>query len=184
MPNLVNRLVSEEYQVAIKESEGLLIVSLGGLSVSESEALRASLDEGGARLRMVRNSLAQRVLSDSGYELGADVFAGNVAIAYGSAEAAIQAAKVLTAPEVRQAGKVQVRAAVLEDRLLSAEDATALAGVPDKNTLRSKIVGCLQGPLRGLAVALNANQGALARVLQAHADQAPESSESPESTEG
>jgi large subunit ribosomal protein L10 len=170
MPNLVNRLVSEEYQQSFQQAEGLLIVSLAGLSVEESEGLRSALDDAGARLRMVRNSLARRVLAEGGYEVGEDVFAGNVAIAFGSAEAAIQAAKVFTTPELKKAGKVQVRAGVLESRLLDAADAAALAGVPDKDTLRSKIIGCIQGPLRGLASVLQGNQGALARVLQAHAD--------------
>ena len=36
---------------------------MAGLTVAETEVLRSALDEGGASLRMIKNSLARRVLS-------------------------------------------------------------------------------------------------------------------------
>lgn len=170
MPNLVNTLVSNEYQVLVTRQEGLLLLSGNSLTVSETEKLRVELDKGGARLKMVRNALARRMLAESGYEFPAQTFTGNVYVVYGTTEATIHAAKVLTKPEVRKAGKVVLRGGVLDKSQLSAGDAAMLADTPDKNTLRAQLLGVLQGPARGLASLLNALPSGMARVLQARVD--------------
>lgn len=180
MPNLVNKLVTEEYQRELESAEGLIVVSVGGLSVAEVETLRVALAEKGVRLRMIRNSLATRAFRAAGYDVGDDVFSGNVAVAFGDAAAAVGAAKVFSTPEVKKAGKVQIRAGVLERSLLGAADAAALADVPDQDTLRSRLIGCIQGPLRGLAAVINAPMASLARVLQARVDAGPAPAAEPE----
>ncbi len=170
MPNVVNRLVVQELTREIGGAEGMLFVSFGGLTVKETEALRGKLAVKGVRLRMVRNALARRVLKERGLEMSDESIAGNTAVAYGAAEAAIVAAKILTEPEVKKAGKVKIRAGLLEGRMLDAKDSTALAGVPDKNTLRAQLLGLLSGPARGLATVLNAQPSGIARLVKAHAD--------------
>jgi large subunit ribosomal protein L10 len=170
MPNLVNRLVVQEFTREFKDAEGMLVVSFGGLTVKESEGLRIKMAEKGVKLRMIRNALAQRVLKERGIDFGDQTLLGNTAIAYGKAEAAIHAAKVLTSPDVKKAGKVQVRAGVLDGKVLGAKDAISLADVPDRNTLNAKLLGCLSGPSRSLVSVLNATPGGFVRVLNARAD--------------
>jgi large subunit ribosomal protein L10 len=171
MPNLVNRLVLQELQQQIRAAEGLLVLSFGGLTVKQTEGLRNDLAKKGCELRMVRNSLARIVLAERGYEVDGKVLAGNTAIAFGSTEATIHAAKALTTPEVKKVGKVSIRAGVLEGRLLGPRDATSLANVPDRKTLNGQILGCLVGPPRGIVGTLNAVPAGLVRLLQARADQ-------------
>lgn len=172
MPNLLKELVTREYQREFKAAGGMLVVSMDRVTVVELEKLRGELAKGGARLRMVRNSLARRVLAERGVEFAADVLVGNIGIVYGSAEGVIHAAKSLATPAIKKSGKLGVRAGLLESQVLSASDAQALAGVPDKLTLRGQILGLLSGPSRGLVTVLAANPAGLARVLQAHVDQA------------
>lgn len=171
MPNLVNQLVLKELQKELGTSDGMVIASFGGLTVKESEALRNELAKKGAGLTMVRNSLARRVLAERGFEIADGLLAGNTAIAFGSTESAIHASKALQSPEVKKAGKVKIRAGVLEGKLLSAAEAVAMASVPDRNTLNSQLLGLLQGPGRSLAFLVNAVPGGTARVLKARADQ-------------
>jgi len=116
------------------------------------------------------------VLKERGFEVGDDVLKGNTAIAYGSAEAVVYAAKLFTSAEVKKAGKVKIRAAVLEGRLLDANDAMSLADVPDKKTLQAKLVGCVAGPSRGLVSLMNQVPSGLVRLLQARAEQLEKSS--------
>jgi len=170
MSNLVNTLVSNEYKALIAAQEGLIFAAGNGLTVAETEALRVELGKGGARLKMVRNALARRILAENGLEFPAQTFTGNVFVAYGTTEAAIHAAKVLTKPELRKAGKVAVRGGVLDKSQLSAGDAVLLAATPDKNTLRAQLLGVLQGPARGLATLIHALPSGMARVLQARID--------------
>lgn len=177
MPNLLKEMVTREYSREFKEAGGMLVVSMDKVTVHELEKLRGELAKGGARLRMVRNALARRVLAERGVEFGADVLVGNVGIVYGSADAAMHAAKVLTSAELKKSGKLPIRAGLLEGLVLTAADAKALAGVPDKRTLRGMIVGLLATPARGLVTVLAANPSGLARVLQARADKLGASTE-------
>lgn len=170
MPNLVNRMVVSELTDQFSTVEGMILVAFPGLTVAESEALRNQLAEKGAKFRMVRNSLARRVFAERGLEFDGEALKGNTAVAYGSIEATIGAAKVLTSAEVKKAKKVVIRAALLEGRVLGVQDATALADMPDQNTLRAQLLGVISGPARGLVTALNGLPSGLARVLQARAD--------------
>jgi len=170
MPNLVNRMIVSELTSELEGVEGMLMVSFGGLTVEESEGLRSSLAAKGVQFRMIRNSLARRVLSEQGIELD-EHLAGNTAIAYGSAAAAIHAAHILTEKDVKKAGKVKIKAGLLDGRVLNTQEALALADIPDRDTLHAQLVGVIAGPLRGLAMVLNATPSGLARVLQARSEQ-------------
>ena len=173
MPSLVNRLVFKELDRELGDAKGALFMTFGGLTVKEAEHLRGKLAEKGVKVRMVRNSLARRVLSDRGVSQAADVLAGNTAIAWGGAEAAILASKIVSEPEVKKHGKVKIRAGILEGQWLGEKDAIALSKVPDKKTLQAKILGCLSGPARGLVTTLNGLPSGLVRVLNAHAEKLP-----------
>lgn len=172
MPNLVTELVSQKLEQDLGKAQGLIVFGCGGMTVAQSETLRGQLASKGIRLRVVRNKLARRVLAQHGHEFPADALVGNVAIAMGNSESAIHAAKILTSPEVKKVGKVSVQGGLMEGRVLGARDAELLADVPDQNTLRSRILGCISGPARGLVVSLAGLPSGLARVVQAHVDAA------------
>lgn len=174
MPNLVNRMVVSELTEDLKDADGMVIVSFGGLDVQGTETLRGSLAEAGVSFRMVRNRLARRVLADRGFEFPDDALRGNTAIAWGSAEEAIGAAKVLTSKEAKKAGKVMIQGGVFEGRVLDAGSAAALADIPDRETLCAQLLGVIHGPARALATVVNAVPSGLARVIQAHADEGGE----------
>ena len=170
MPNFVSELTVQEYDAAFGDAEGLVLCTLDGLTVEESDALRGKLEEQGAGLRLVRNKLARKVLSDRGHEFPADVTTGSTAIAWGTAEATVMAAKVLTEPELKKTGKVKLKAGMLEGNVLDASEAVMLADVPDRDTLNAQLLGVLQGPARGIVSVVQGPLGGLARVLQAKID--------------
>ncbi|MCY2958691.1 MAG: 50S ribosomal protein L10 [Planctomycetota bacterium] len=171
MPSLINRLIVRDLTSAFEGAEGLILVTYNGLTAVENETLRDKLAEKGCELRLVRNALAHLVLKQRGYELASDALVGNTAVAFGSAEAVIHAAKTLNSADTKKLKKVAVRAGVLEGRLLSPADVVQLGDVPDRPTLQAKILGCMSGPPRGIVTSMNAVPSALVRVLQARADQ-------------
>ncbi len=170
MPNLVNRMVVAEYTTALDESSSILVVSFHGLSVVQNEDVRGRLAEKGIPLRMVRNRLLRQVLAERGLELDAECLSGNVGLAWGDAEAVLGAAKVFADKDIKKF-QIKIKGAILDGEVLSAPEARQLADVPDKDTLRGMMLGVISGPARGLATVINAVPSAVARVLQAHADQ-------------
>ncbi len=184
MPNLVNRLVVRDLAKDFEGADGLILVSYAGLNAVENETLRDKLAEKGCELLMVRNSLARLVLKQRGFDLSDDTFQGNTAVAFGSAEAVLHAAKAFQSPETKKVNKVKVRAGVLEGRLLSPAEVVELAGVPDRPTLQAKMLSCLIGPPRGLVSTMNAVSSGLVRLLQARADQLQKAAPATESPAG
>ena len=176
MPNLINELISRELDDAFEGAEGMVLVSLNGLSVAETEGIRTALADHGVRLRMIRNRLALRSLKAKGYEPADDLFVGNMGACWGEAEDAIHAAKVLHSSPERKAGKVTLRGGIFEGNLLDQDAAVSLASLPSREELRAKVLGTIIAPAQKLVGLLNAPQGALARVLQARVDAGGESS--------
>ena len=178
MPNVINKMMIRELSDAFHNAQGMLIVSMTGLTVSESDALRSSLADHGVRLLMVRNRLASRAMSESGHEPPEDLFFGNVGLAWGTPEDAIHAAKVMSKSVAKKLGKLSIRGGLLEGNLLGAEEADHLATLPGKDELRAMLLGVVSGPARSLVGLLAAPQGALVRVIQAHIDSAASGSQS------
>jgi len=170
MPNIINQMIVRDLTSAFTGSEGMIFVSLSGLTVKETEGLRDGLAEQGVQLRMLRNRLATLALKEQGFDAPTGLFSGNVACCCGSAEEAIHAAKVLhTSPE-RKAGKVTLRGGVFEGNLIDENDAVALAALPSRDELRAKLLGTIAAPMQQLVGLLAAPGGAIARVLQARVD--------------
>jgi large subunit ribosomal protein L10 len=180
MPNLVNQMIVREMTDDLKESAGMVVVSFDGLDVQLTEDVRNKLAEKGASLHMVRNNLMRVVLNEQGIQIGDDVLQGNVAIALGSTEAILGAAKVLNEPDLRKTKKVRFKAGMLDGEMLDAAGAQAMADVPDRDTLNSMLLGVISGPARYLATVLDALPTSTARVVQARADQLEANGPAPE----
>ena len=174
MPNIVNQMVVRELTDAFEKSEGMLAVSFGGLGVKETEVLRGQLAEKGVRFRMVRNSLARRVLADRGIDLGEGTLKGNTAIAYGGPEEIIGAAKVFADPANKKSKKVTFKGGFFDGEALDAATAAQVADLPDRDTANSMLLGVISAPARGLVVALAGVQSNTVRVLQARVDKGEE----------
>jgi large subunit ribosomal protein L10 len=176
-------MVVDELTRDFKEAGGMLVLSFGGLTVEQTEDLRNALAAQGIKFRMVRNSLAKLALAEIGLEFDDGVLSGNTAVAYGANEAAIHAAKIFTEKEVKKMGKITLRAALLEGSVLGASDANTLADIPDRDTMNAMLLGVLSGPARSLVSVLSGVPAAVARVLQAHADDPDAVSEAPVAAE-
>ncbi|MEO0652277.1 MAG: 50S ribosomal protein L10, partial [Planctomycetota bacterium] len=146
MPSVIKKMAVSHLTASLEDTEGLVLVGLEGLDMVENEELRNALAEQGASLQIVPNKLARRALSSVGLDFPEDVFKGTVAVAAGNAEAAIGAAKVVTKSPLKKDGKVSIKAGALEGNVLNQSDATALADVPDRDTLHARLLGCLAGP--------------------------------------
>jgi large subunit ribosomal protein L10 len=181
MPNLINQIIVRQLSDEFADAEGMVIVSLSGLTVEETENLRNALAESGVRLRMVRNRLALRALRSRGLEPSKELFSGNVACAWGSAEETVAIAKVVAQAikrvDPKRKATVAFRGCFFEGNLLDQRSATALSELPSKDQLRGMLLGLLSGPARSIATLVAGPGSSLARVLQAHADKAAPSAD-------
>ena len=178
MPNIVKQMMIRELTEELKDADGLLMLSMKGLTVAETEALRTKLAENEVPLRVVPNRLARLALLERGIETPDGMLHGSVALSWGGPEDAIHAAKAVKDAPARKEGRLGYLGGVLDGSILSAEDAASMADMPGTDELRAMLLGCISGPARGLVVCLDGLGSGLARVLQAHVDQGGEAAES------
>ncbi|NQU49570.1 MAG: 50S ribosomal protein L10 [Planctomycetes bacterium] len=174
MVSTINKWIVQEYCEAVKDKDGVVLLSMEGLSVEEALGLRNSVRATGASLVMGKKRLVRVALSESGIEFDDAAWEmGNCALLVGDAESAIGASKAIEAfckPQ-KEKRKISYRAAYFDGSVMPASEAAGIAGMPDKNTLRSMLCGALNGPGRQLAVLLKEVGASTARCLQARADQ-------------
>ena len=137
-----------------------------GLTVKELEDLRGRLRAEGAKLQVVKNTLAQKALEGRAGE-GADaLFTGPVAIAY--APDPVSAAKITT-DYAKGNDKFTVVGGVMGATVLDTAGISALATLPSLDQLRAQLVGLIAAPATRLATIISAPGAGLARVVNAYA---------------
>ena len=138
-----------------------------GLTVAEMTDLRTRLRAQGAKLKVVKNTLAQKAMDGATGEAGDRLFTGPVAIAY--APDPVSAAKVVT-DYAKTNDKFSVVGAVMGTTVLDQKGVGALATLPSLDQLRAQLVGLISTPATRVASVVQAPAGQLARVLRAYAD--------------
>lgn len=174
MVSTINKWIVQEYCEAVKDQDGVVLLSMEGLTVEEAQGLRNNVRASGANLVLGKKRLVKVALAESGIEFDDSAWdMGNCAVLVGDAESTIGAAKAIEAfckPQKKER-KVNYRGAYFDGSIMPAAEAANIAGMPDKNTLRAMMCGAINGPARQLATLLKEVGASTARCLQARADQ-------------
>ncbi len=161
------KAVSIETLKGVFADAGAVVVTHNlGLTVAEMTDLRGRLRKEGAKLQVVKNTLAQKALDGSLGEAGDALFKGPVAIAY--APDPVSAAKVVT-DFAKGNDKFAIVGAFMDTTVLDAKGVGALATLPSLDQIRATLIGLIQAPATKVAGVVQAPAGQLARVLNAYA---------------
>jgi large subunit ribosomal protein L10 len=158
----------EELRGLFAEAGAVVVTHYEGLTVRDTEDLRAKLRAQGARLRMVKNTLALKALNGTA-EAAASLFTGPVAIAYGPD--AVSAAKVAT-QFAKDNEALKIIGGLMGEQILDAKAVEALAKLPSLDALRGKLLGLINAPATRIAGVLRAPAGKVARVISAYSEKA------------
>ncbi len=160
--------IVDDLSAKLNASPFLFVTDYTGLKVEQFSELRNRLAEAGAQCHVVKNTFLRRAVSDAGLPDVGDVLTGQTAIVTGESDVAA-AAKVVKvfAKEFKQP---TVRAGVIDNALVSAEQVDAIADLPSREILLATFLGVLQAPASKLVRTLNEPGASLARLLQARID--------------
>src|SRR4029453_17854107 len=122
----------------LKTTANALVVSFQGLTVEKDQQLRRHLREAQLRYRVVKNTLAARAVEGTPLAELRDQFVGPTAIAYSDRDA-VSLAKVLS-KFAKENAQFTFKAGVVEGRVIAIKDIDALATLPSKEELISKIM--------------------------------------------
>ena len=152
--------IANELKDRVEGSVFVILADYQGLSVAQSETLRARLLDADANMQVVKNRILQQ--ADDRLSQG---LKGPSAMVYGKGDV-VQAAKVLR-DFIKETKKPVIKMGTLEGVILSQADIEALASLPGREQLLAQVVGTVAAPLTQLVGVLNQKVASLVYVLKA-----------------
>ena len=155
-----SKILAEKQQVVAELAEKLksaasgVLVNYSGITVEDDTKLRAALRNAGVEYKVMKNTLTGRACEMVGFGDMKQYLEGMTALAI-SASDPIAPAKILK----EYADKVEsfeIKAGFIDGGVIDANAVNDLASIPSKEVLIAKMLGSLQFPISGLAVALQA----------------------------
>lgn len=153
----------------LKESKSAVFANFQGLTVQETEELRAKCRENGIIFTASKKTLVGRAFEEAGIDADATSFDGGVAVAFGM-EDEVAPAQVV-AGFAKDHEVVTLFGGILEGAFIASEKVVALSKLPSKQQLLGQLVGTLNAPMSGFANVLAGNLRGLVTVLGAVKDQ-------------
>ena len=138
-----------EISEVIKDAQSVVLVDYRGLTVEEDTALRKQLREAGVNYKVYKNTLMNFAFKGTDFEALAPYLNGPSAIAV-STEDATAPARII-AEFAKKAKNLEIKAGVVEGDLYDAKGMAAIASIPSRDVLISKLLGSLQSPITNFA---------------------------------
>lgn len=141
--------IVDEIKGHVDGAVSAVIVNYCGLTVEQDTKLRKQLREAGVVYKVYKNTLMKRAFEGTDYAQLNDLLEGPTAIAF-SKEDATAAARELN-KFAKEAEALEFKGAVVEGTFYDAEGVKALANIPSRDELISKLLGSLQSPITNFA---------------------------------
>jgi large subunit ribosomal protein L10 len=154
MPRAEKEAKVKELTERFRSSQGAMFADFRGLTVKDATELRRSLREHEATFAVVKNTLTKLAAKDAGLDDVLGLLEGPTAIAFIGGDAVAGAKAVLEA--AKRFPTLEVKGALIESKVLNADDARALATIDNREVSFAKIAGMLQAPLARTAYLLQA----------------------------
>ena len=149
----VKQPIVEKIAEEIKDAQSVVLVDYRGLTVAQDTELRKQLREAGVIYKVYKNTLMKRAFEGTDFAQLDDLLDGPSAIAI-SKEDATAPIRILN-NIAKEAEALEFKGAVVEGTFYDVDGVKALASIPSREELISKLLGSLQSPITNLARVLN-----------------------------
>src|SRR5216684_7281719 len=141
----------------------VIVTTYSKLTVSQDFELRKLLRSSGAKYTVVKNTLAEKAAKGTKVEGALKDLAGVTSIAYTTGDP-VAMAKALT-KYAKDMPEFTFKVGVVEGRVVSIKEIEALASMPSKEELMSKLLFLMNAPAQRLVTAMSAVGRNLAVVV-------------------
>ena len=153
----------EKLSKSLKSVSNLVVATYTKLTVAQDYELRKALRGAGAKYQVVKNTLAEKAAKGTKVEGALKNLAGVTSIAYTTGDP-VAMAKALT-KYAKDTPELTFKVGVVEGRVISIREIEALATMPSKEELMSKLLFLINAPAQRLVTAMNAVGRNLAVVV-------------------
>lgn len=153
----------EKLNVSLQKASSMIVGTFSKLTVAKDDQLRRTVRSAGGRYQVVKNTLAQRASEGTKVADALKGLKGVTSIAYTEGDP-VALAKALS-KYVDDNPEFSFKAGVLEGRVISTKEIKALATMPSKEELYSKLLFLINAPAQRLVTVMNAVGRDLAVVI-------------------
>jgi len=154
-----------ELNKKIRNSKGAILVDFKGLKVEQINSLRRSFSKSGIEFKVTKNTLLRRAAKDTSFEKLEQYFVGPTAITFVNNDPVVPA-KLLT-EFIKDNPVLQIKAAILDDKVLDVSEVKRLGSLPPKEVLLAQLLFLMKYPQQSLVNILSEIQRKFLRVLLA-----------------
>ena len=167
----MNRSEKKEFVQKLKDeidsSSSVIVAHYSGLTVDESEQLRAEMRSNGAKFKVTKNRLTKLALEQTQFKDIADLFTGPTAIAF--SDDPVAPAKVAVSFE-KKLEKFKIIGGGYDGEKIDLEKINFLATLPSMDELRGKIIGLISAPAQKIALIVKEPASQMARLVSSKSE--------------
>ncbi len=146
------KTVVAEVSAEVANAQSIIVAEYRGLGVVDLTALRAHARKSGVYLRVVKNTLARRALAGTPFEGLSAQLVGQ--LIYGISKDPVAAAKLLN-DFAKGNDKLAIKVGAMPHYVMDVAGVKALATMPSREELLSKLLGTMQAPITQFVRTLN-----------------------------
>jgi large subunit ribosomal protein L10 len=148
----------------INSSSSVIVAHYSGLTVDQSNQLRAEMRNSGAKFKVTKNRLTKLALEQTQFKDIADLFTGPTAIAY--SEDPVAPAKVAVNFE-KKLENFKIIGGGYDGERIDLDRINFLATLPSLDQLRGQIIGLISAPAQKIASIVKEPAGQIVRLINA-----------------
>ena len=145
----IKQPIVDEIKSKVEGATTVVLVDYRGLNVEQDTRLRKNLREAGCEYKVYKNTIMRRAFEGTDCAQLDSLLEGPSAIAI-SKDDATAPIRILN-NMAKEAEALEFKAAIVEGNFYDAEGVKALASIPSREELISKLLGSLQSPITNLA---------------------------------
>ena len=145
----IKQPIVNEIAELIKDNQSVVLVDYRGLTVEEDTKLRKELREAGVTYKVYKNTMMNFAFKGTDCESLCEFLDGPNAIAVSKTDATAPAR--ILAKFAKTCPALELKAGVVEGGFYDAKGITAVAEVPSREELLSKLLGSMQSPIANFA---------------------------------
>ncbi|MEX0686868.1 MAG: 50S ribosomal protein L10 [Balneolales bacterium] len=159
------KVIVEELVDVISNSDALYLADYKGMSVAETNILRADLRDNNINYKVYNNKLVRRALEQiGGYDALDEYLVNQTAYAFVQGDPAIPA-KVFK-KHLKENKKPEFKAAFIEGVLYKSDQLDALSSMKSKEEMIGEIIGLLMSPIQNIVGGLQAQGSNIVGALK------------------
>jgi large subunit ribosomal protein L10 len=171
----------EEYVQQLNDSEAIIVTSYRGLKVTDLQELRKRIREADGSFAVIKNTLAQRALTEVGLPVVDDMLTGPIGIGFCHHNITGVAKAITTYARTNEL--LTIRGGLVGKSIVDEAGVRSLADLPSLEVLRAQLLGVINAPATQLAGVIAGGIRQIVNVINAYAEKDKEAEVEPAAAE-